>query len=258
MRASSVCKRPWRGLPRCRPPCCFRRSAPGCRRLVSQPGTLCAAIAGRKLRFLERPWCEVIGTPFAIDMGAGVLSAEAIANPPPFDRARAAVIYTGVARALVQRLKYPGRHRSRALDGGLDGCGPAPNSSPMPTSSCPCRCTGGASCAGASTSRPNSRGLSQCSRPPLRAGNPASASKKTRHQVGLHAERARGQCARRLPRARCRAGSGQGRRLLLVDDVYTTGATVSAVARALKQAGAARVDVLTFARVLPGDFQPDE
>ena len=47
----------------------------------------------------------------------------------------------------------------------------------------------------------------------------------------------------------------RGRRVLLVDDVYTTGATVSAVTRALKKGGAAAVDVLTFARVLPGDFQ---
>jgi predicted amidophosphoribosyltransferase len=38
----------------------------------------------------------------------------------------------------------------------------------------------------------------------------------------------------------------------LVDDVYTTGATVAAVTRALKRAGAADVTVLTFARALPG------
>ena len=44
------------------------------------------------------------------------------------------------------------------------------------------------------------------------------------------------------------------RRVLLIDDVYTTGATVSAAARALKRGGAASVDVLTFARVLPRDF----
>jgi predicted amidophosphoribosyltransferase len=44
----------------------------------------------------------------------------------------------------------------------------------------------------------------------------------------------------------------------VVDDVYTTGATVSAVARALGKSGAKAVDVLTFARVLPGDFQAGE
>jgi ComF family protein len=50
----------------------------------------------------------------------------------------------------------------------------------------------------------------------------------------------------------------RGRRVLVIDDVYTTGATASAAARALKRAGAAGVDVLTFARVLPGDFSADE
>ena len=50
-----------------------------------------------------------MGTPFAHEMGDGFLSAEAIANPPPFDRARAAVAYSGVARQMVQGLKYNDR-----------------------------------------------------------------------------------------------------------------------------------------------------
>jgi predicted amidophosphoribosyltransferase len=40
-----------------------------------------------------------------------------------------------------------------------------------------------------------------------------------------------------------------GRRIVLVDDVVTTGATVEAAARALSRAGAQSVDVLSFARV---------
>ena len=72
----------------------------------------------------------------------------------------------------------------------------------------------------------------------------------TRPQVGLtRAERARNlQGAFRVaPEARPRLA---GRRLLLVDDVLTTGATANAAARALIRAGAREVDVLTFARVV--------
>ena len=72
------------------PPVCA-----GCGRQVGEPGSLCGE-CWRHLRFLERPWCPVMGTPFPHDMGEGFLSAEAIARPPPFARARAAVAYTGV------------------------------------------------------------------------------------------------------------------------------------------------------------------
>lgn len=85
------------------PPVCA-----GCRRHVSQPGVLCGA-CWPKLRLLERPWCPVMGTPFTHHMGEGFLSAEAIADPPPFERARAAVAYSGVARQMVQGLKYQDR-----------------------------------------------------------------------------------------------------------------------------------------------------
>ena len=47
-----------------------------------------------------------------------------------------------------------------------------------------------------------------------------------------------------------RTGDVQGKRVLLIDDVLTTGATLSACTRALKRAGARHVDVLVLARVV--------
>jgi ComF family protein len=82
--------------------------------------------------------------------------------------------------------------------------------------------------------------------------------KKTRQQVGLGArereDNVRG-AFRVPPEAEIKV---RGRQVLVIDDVYTTGATVSAVARALRRCGAEAVDVLTFARVLPGDFRAAE
>jgi ComF family protein len=233
------------------PPVCA-----GCRRQVSQPGTLCGA-CWPKLKFLERPWCEVMGTPFSHDMGEGFLSADAIANPPPFRRARAAVSYSGVARQMVQGLKYRDRTDLAPwmarwmLRAGSDIIADADIVVPVPLH----------------WRRFFSRRFNQ-------------SAELARAVAGLTGKRFEPSAVRRVKVTRQQVGLGQrerednvrgafrvpseaeihvtGRHVLLVDDVYTTGATVSAVARALKKAGAASIDVLTFARVIPGDFQPDE
>ena len=50
---------------------------------------------------IEPPYCARLGIPFTYDPGPGLLSMEAIASPPAYDRARAAVRYDDIARALV-------------------------------------------------------------------------------------------------------------------------------------------------------------
>src|SRR5262249_26319632 len=61
------------------------------------------------MSFIEPPHCERLGIPFTYDPGPGILSMEAIADPPTYGRARAVVRYEDVARDLVHRLKYGDR-----------------------------------------------------------------------------------------------------------------------------------------------------
>jgi ComF family protein len=78
----------------------------------------------------------------------------------------------------------------------------------------------------------------------------------TEHQIGLsRSERAANvQGAFQVDKAR--RAEIQGRRVILIDDVLTSGATVDACARALLRAKAAQVDVLVFARVVDAHRSP--
>ena len=84
------------------PPLC-----PACREPVGGNG-LCAP-CWSKLSLIAPPYCERLGIPFAYDPGPGVLSMQAIADPPAYHRARAAVRYDDIARTLVHALKYGDR-----------------------------------------------------------------------------------------------------------------------------------------------------
>jgi len=233
------------------PPACA-----GCRRIVSQPGSLCGE-CWRGLRFLEQPWCAVMGTPFSHEMGPGMLSADAIANPPPFDRARAAVAHGGIARRMVHGLKYADRTDLAPwmarwmMRAGREFLPDSDLVVPVPLH----------------RMRFLSRRFNQSAelgRAVARlSGKPFSPDavlrvKPTRQQVGLGLRQREDNVRGAFLVAPGREIDVAGRRVVVVDDVYTTGATVSAVARALRKAKAARIDILTFARVLPGDFRPDE
>jgi ComF family protein len=223
------------------PPLCA-----ACREPVEGRG-LCPA-CWSKLSFITRPYCERLGTPFVYDPGPGILSMEAIADPPAYNRARAAVRFDEISRALVHALKYGDRldlapmmgrwigQAGRELLAEADALVPVPlhwrrlwarrfNQSAM--------------LAGA---------VSRQTGVPVVTGA-LKRVKPTAQQVGLsRTERAANvQGAFRVPADGKAAVTG--RRLVLIDDVLTSGATVDGCARALLRAGAANVDVLVFARV---------
>jgi ComF family protein len=218
-----------------------------CREPVGGEG-LCAA-CWSKLSFIAPPYCERLGIPFPFDPGPGVLSMEAIADPPAYNRARAAVRFDEIARVLVHALKYGDRLDLAPIMGrwmanaGRELTREADLLVPVPLH----------------WRRQWARRFNQSA---LLAGVVAEASglrvshgalkrvKATVQQVGLaRSERALNvQGAFGVPAdARIEVA---GRRLVLVDDVLTSGATIEACTRALMRAGAAGVDVLVFARVV--------
>jgi predicted amidophosphoribosyltransferase len=85
------------------PPACI-----ACGAATGDAHTLCAA-CWSSIRFIERPFCERLGTPFAVDLGMPLVSPAAMADPPVFERARAAAHYDDLTRRLVARLKYNDR-----------------------------------------------------------------------------------------------------------------------------------------------------
>jgi len=228
------------------PPLCLN-----CEAAVAEPDALCPNCF-QHLRAITAPMCPRLGLPFAVSLGAEALSAEAIADPPPFERARAAVVYNDVARGLVSRMKYGDRPElarfcARMMAGaGAELWRDRPVLLPVPLH--PLR---------QARRRYNqslelARTLSRLTGLPVDPGLVRRA-RATRQQVGLSADaRARNVAGAFRAHSEILART-RGRPVVIVDDVYTTGSTVKAVTRVLKRAGVAQVDVISFARVVPGE-----
>src|SRR5580692_2749194 len=224
------------------PPICL-----ACRAATAHTGALCPS-CWRAMRFIERPFCDRLGTPFEHDLGEGLLSPQAVTDPPVFQRARAVARFEdGPARRLVHRLKYSDRGELAAPMGawmaraGADVLAEADAITPVPLHARRLwtRRFNQAAALGREIAR--------------RAGKPFEPAllqriKATRSQVGLTREQ-RVQNMQGAFRA-APAAPVRGRRIALVDDVLTSGATANAAARALLRAGATQVDLIVFARVV--------
>jgi ComF family protein len=214
---------------------------------VGQPESLCLT-CWAKLQQLDEPVCDMLGTPFAYDQGEGAVSAAALNDPPPWNRARAAVIFDEASARLVHALKYRDRQEAGLLmarmmaRAGRSLLAEADVILPVPLHRMRLwqrRFNQSAFLA---------QQLSRLSAKPWRH-DVLLRVRRTRAQVGLdEAQRRKNVRGAFLLRPEALA-SVAGKAVLLVDDVRTTGATAEACASVLKQAGAARVSLLSFALV---------
>ncbi|MBI1211349.1 MAG: ComF family protein [Alphaproteobacteria bacterium] len=227
------------------PPVCLR-----CHTLVSDPQSLCGT-CWADLKFLAEPLCACCGLPFPHALGEGVKCAACLRSPPVFDKARAALAYDDTSRDLILPLKHADRLEAAHIFGrwmanaAAELIAESDTLMPVPLH----------------WRRLAARRYNQAAvlsfaiakqRPHLRIDTASLQRPKASVSQGeMPSARARlKNVARAFSVSEVRRNQVQGRRILLVDDVLTTGATLNACAKALKRAGAAAVSAVTLARVV--------
>jgi ComF family protein len=222
---------------------------PGCGVIVQEEHSFCLS-CWSELHFLGEPCCARCGLPFEHDGGGAEAECGAcLADPPRFDRVRAAVAYGEIPRKVALKLKYGGRPgvaetMARLMERHLDRRAEA-LFVPVPLHRWRIWKRGYNQAALIASSLAKRSGAAICL-------DAIERRKATSYLKGLGPrERAlalRG--AFRVPERR--RGVVAGRPVVLIDDVFTSGATANACALALKRAGAAEVELLCWARVVRG------
>lgn len=227
---------------------------PSCGVITPAGGTFCGQ-CWQKMHFLVPPWCASCAVPFAYEQGEDTRCATCLVSPPGHDGIRAAVAYDDVSSQVALKLKYGGKiGLAKMIAAQLVRHLPADKSSVLVTP-VPLHWT-----------RLWSRSFNQSA---LIAKELARISnlefipdlllrtRRTPSMRGLSAidrRRAVGKAFTLNPRCR---GRIDGARIILVDDVLTTGATSGGCIKALKSNGADWVQLFCWARALHGEALPE-
>lgn len=218
---------------------------PGCGMVTAADHRFCVECWGN-LRFIGPPWCAACNAPFEYDRGEGARCAPCLADAPRHGGVRAAVVYGDVARALALKLKYAGRtayaetaarQMARLMPGDAELLVPVP----LHRWRLWRRGYNQAGLIAAALSKLTAVPLDHRSLERFRA-TPVLRG------LGRRGRRDALRGVFRVTPQRCERLAGRG--VVLVDDVYTSGATANAATATLLAAGASSVTILCWARVL--------
>lgn len=225
------------------PPQCL-----ACGETTCTPEALCP-VCWPTVRFIDAPFCEVCGLPLDFESEGVQLCAGCSRAHPPFARGRAALVYNDGSSRLI--LAYKNSDRTDAVPvfarwmarAGRDLLADADVLVPVPLH----------------WTRLLARRFNQaallahaiCRQTGVAVLPDALVRQRRTAKMGTLGARARARSVAGVFAVRSGAAARiAGRRVVLIDDVLTTGATASGCARTLLAAGAASVDVLALARAV--------
>lgn len=225
------------------PPRCL-----GCNEQVGEQGALCSE-CWSELKFLGSPCCATCGQPFAYTIGEGAKCAACMAKTPHYDAARAVFRYDDASRKLITGFKYADRTHGAAsyanwlARAGSELIAKSDVIAPVPLHWRRLFSRRYNQAALLSAALAKQAGLPhipdlmhRVKHTPPQASLSRNARKKNVRGAFAIAEKNKAEV--------------KDRRVLLIDDVTTTGATIEACARALKKVGASEVFVLTLAKTV--------